>query len=94
MTTLTKLRAVERALGPGGSCGPGCPPTAYRDYTRSGPGEKPAPCNWMGGLPGPADLEPPAPCPRCGAPALVLVTIFDADFFGNAGRLPGGNGHE
>jgi hypothetical protein len=94
MSTVVKLRTLERALGLARSCGPGCPPVAQRDFTRGGPGEKPAPCDWMGREPTAEDLAAPPPCPRCGRPALVVRTVHDATFYGNAGRLPGGNGHE
>ena len=31
--------------------------------------------------------EPPAPCPRCGRPPLVICLVYDRNFFGNADRL-------
>jgi hypothetical protein len=53
------------------NCGPGCPPLRWVDENDFY--DEPS--------------EPPAPCPRCGRPPIVIPVIYDPDFYGNADRL-------
>ena len=53
------------------ACGRGCPPICYVLEH-----------DWYD-----QPSEPPAPCPRCGKPPLVITVVYDPDFFGNADRL-------
>jgi hypothetical protein len=84
VTTRAALRHLKRQLSrlEGDSCGPGCPPLAWREFVQDEPGAELVPCDWHA-QPLTEEPEPPAPCPRCGRPAQIALTIFDKSFFGN-----------
>jgi hypothetical protein len=84
MSLARRIAALERARDRG-SCGPGCPPVAWKDFLKEG--DRLVPCGWHGTPPTAEDLAEPAPCPRCGRPAVVVEMVTDPDFFGNADRL-------
>jgi hypothetical protein len=79
MRLRARLQRLERATGTA-NCGPDCPPRAAVLYRQDG-----------------RDGEPvreegqvsPAPCPRCGRPALVqeIVVVYDPNFFRKPERI-------
>ena len=80
MRIAARLKRLEQGRGTDG-CGPDCPPQAVVVYHQDG----------FDGEPTLAEGQrPPAPCPRCGRPALAqeMVVVYDPDFYGTAERLP------
>jgi hypothetical protein len=74
---LERLEGARAATG----CGPDCPPQTVVLYHQDGIESEPSLDEGQ---------RPPAPCPRCGRPALAqeMVVVYDPDFYGTAERLP------
>jgi hypothetical protein len=79
MKIAARLKRLAQTRSTDG-CGPNCPPHAVVLYRQDGFDGEPTLDEGQ---------RPPAPCPRCGRPALVqeMVLIYDPDFFHNEERL-------
>jgi hypothetical protein len=72
MSLKSRLKRLEKSRD-AGPCGEDCPPVFWVHDD-----------GWYGR---PSDEGPPAPCPRCGRPPVLLHVVFDPDFFSNAEQL-------